>query len=145
MEAPASLSADRLPQRRGRCPGWGPPSCPALQCERCDPPLRKVPIFSRGMKSFLIPAQNGSLRVPAREGAFGQRPKSLMGRAAGAGWGRLALPGRGVAAGLGSSPAMPAGSTQRDSHLSFGPAPLLPHKCTAAPGAMAMPIRDEQT
>lgn len=67
----------------------GTPSCltppPPRQCERGDPPLRKVPIFSRGMKSFLIPAQNRSLREPAREGAFGQGPSSLMGPAAGAG------------------------------------------------------------
>lgn len=89
--------------RDGAC-GGPLPACPpassALQCERGDPPLRKVPIFSRGMKSFLVPAQNRSLRGPARKGAFGQWPDSLMGPAAGT----YALPDRGVAAGLCSSP-----------------------------------------
>lgn len=126
-----------------RAPGTGlagtpscltpPPHPPPLQCECGDPPLRKVPIFRRGMKSFLIPAQNRSLREPAREGAFGQGPSSLMGPAAGAGC--SARPWGGSWAGLFSWPCPRdlAGHhqprtplTQSASHLSAAPAPLLP-------------------
>lgn len=56
------------------------------------------------MKSFHIPAQNRSLRGPVREGAFWPAAELLTGPCCRSGLGTVALPGRGVAAGLGSSP-----------------------------------------
>lgn len=60
-------------------------SHPGIQCESSDPHGRKIPIFSRGTKSFLIPAQNRSCGDRGRAGRgllAGGRTPSLGSRAA---------------------------------------------------------------